>query len=81
MTNTAPEEFLIFVNQLHPVAYHNYKFTRTFTSRFQPLLETQEGRRALDKGEIDPFPSVPNPHMHPFMSSFVVSAMNEYLIE
>lgn len=81
MTDTLPEEFFIFVNQLHPQAAHNYRITRTFTSRFYPLLTTEEGRQALDKGEVDPFPFVPNPSMYPDLSPFVVSAMNEYRIE
>lgn len=81
MVDALPEEFFIFVNQLHPVASHNYRITRTFTSRFYPLLQTGEGRRALDNGEVDPFPFVPNHNMYPDLSPFTVSAMNEYRIE
>lgn len=81
MTDALPEEFFIFVNQLHPQAAHNYRITHTFTSRFYPLLVTEEGRRALDNGDVDPFPFVPNPKMYPDLSPFTVSAMNEYRIE
>ena len=81
MTIALPEGFFVFVNRLHPIAYHTYKFTRTFMSRFYPLLRTEEGRLAFDNGELDPFPFVPNPNMRPFLSPFTSLAMNQYRIE
>lgn len=76
-----PEEFFIFVDQSHPIAQHNYRFTRTFTSRFADRLYTAEGRRVLDGGQIDPMPFAPNPNADPSLSPFAVTAMNDYRIE
>jgi hypothetical protein len=76
-----PEEFFIFVDQSHPMAQHNYRLTKTFTSRFADRLYTAEGRRALDDGQIDPMPFAPNPNADPSLSPFAVRAMNDYRIE
>ncbi len=76
-----PERFHIFVDQARPEAYLTYRHTRTFTSRFGQLLQSEDGRRALDTGQVDPLPFIPNPRMYGFLSPFTVSAMNEYRVE
>ena len=76
-----PNELLIFVNQLRPEAYLTLENTRRFTSRFATLLTTSEGRELLDSGKVDPMPFVPNEAMHPMLSPYTVSAMNDYRVE
>lgn len=76
-----PEDFLIFVDQGNLVAQHNYRFTKTFSSRFADRLYTVEGRQSLDAGEIDPMPFAPNPRADPSLSPFALKAMNDYRVE
>lgn len=76
-----PREFFIFVDQANPMAQHNYRFTKTFTSRFADRLYSVEGQRALDDGRVDPMPFAPNVNADPSLSPFAVRAMNDYRIE
>jgi hypothetical protein len=78
---TPPSQYFIFIDQANQMAMHNYRFAKTFRSRFADLLTTSESREVLDKGEVDPMPFVPNPAMHTSLSPFAVSAMSSYSVE
>jgi hypothetical protein len=76
-----PSDFFIFVDQTSMMTRNNFQLHKGFTSRFAQLLQTTEGRNAIDSGEIDPMPFKQNPDQYPDLSPFVLRLATEQWIE
>ena len=76
-----PPELFIFVDQTSMMTRNNFQLRRTFNSRFAEPLQTEEGRAAIDSGEIDPMPFKQNPDQYPDLSPFVLRLATEQWIE
>ena len=70
-----PDALFIFVNQANPMTEHNYRVTKTFSSRFAGRLHL------LDTGQADPMPFIPNPDADPMPTPFVMSVTSDYQTE
>ncbi len=76
-----PADIFIFVDQTSMATRNNFQLHKLFTSRFAEPLQTEEGRNAIDSGEIEPLPFKQNPDQYPFLSPFVLRITTELWIE
>lgn len=77
-----PEVFYVFVNQNHPVTWHNFQLTGRFASAAMTAasMDPQFLLRYLD-GSADYTPFLPNPSACPAISAFGVSLTAPYAVE
>lgn len=77
-----PAEFYIFVNHYYPVTVHNLSYTGGFlSSAFVNWNISEEFKRKYEDGTADYLPFVPANTDGGVISSYCLTAMNDYRVE